>query len=152
MKRSASQSLPLGFTLIEVLLALALFVGSAAALSRLIIIGIENAEFAKEQTEAMIIAEARWSELESGILTISSLGTFPAEEFPGWQWTMAANADQTTGLYQVVLNVQKIVEAPRVGYTLKLTRLWFDETTATQTTTSTSTASPAPSGNTGGTQ
>jgi type II secretion system protein I len=131
MIRSRRSQAPSGFTLLEVLLALAIFVGSAAALSRLILLGIENAEYSQEQTEAMIIAEARWAEIEAGLLDPASAGAFNAPEFPEWQCALSANTQQTTGLYQIVLQLTKPAPPPAQGYSVRLTRLWFDEQTVT---------------------
>lgn len=120
-----------GFSLLEVILALAIFVASAAILSRLVLLGIENAEYSREQTEAMMIAEARWAEIEAGILDPTAAGTFASPEFPDWQCTIAANIDQTSVLYLVQIEITKPVPPPAQGHTLRLTRLWFDETLAT---------------------
>lgn len=116
-----------GFTLLEVLVALAIFVGSVAALSRLVLLGIENAEYSRWQAEAMMIAECRLAELQSGILTVNSVGTFPAEESPGWQWTMTAASESLAGLYRIQFEVRNISGGPGNGFTLRAHRLYFDE-------------------------
>lgn len=136
---------PAGFTLLEVLLSLAIFVGSAAALSRLVILGIDNAQYADWQARAMVLAESRWAELEAGILDITDVGTYPAPESADWEWTLNAQGDAIAGLYRVELVVRNVSAGPARGFTLRLKRLWFDDGGATggaQATTATGSRTP----------
>ena len=120
-----------GFTLLEVILALAIFVGAIAVLSRLLIVGVENAETAQWQSQAWLIAESRWSELESGIRTISETGPYEVEEMPGWQWSMQAESATLPNLYRITLTVQCVTNGPGMGTTIQLHRLYFDDTANT---------------------
>ena len=115
------------FSLLEVLLALAIFVGSAALLSRLVLLGIENAEFARLQAHALLLAESRFAELEAGILTVDDAGTYPVEEAPDWQWTLGVENQDTPGLYLVEIVVENISEGTARGYSLRLVRLYYDD-------------------------
>lgn len=116
-----------GFTLLEVLIALAIFVGATAILSRLILIGVESAEFSHRQTEAWLIAESHMAEFESGILTIDSAGTFVDEQHPQWQWTLQTEATPTTGLYRIVIAVSRTSDKTTEQSSFRLVRLYFDE-------------------------
>ncbi|MFO0944692.1 MAG: prepilin-type N-terminal cleavage/methylation domain-containing protein [Planctomycetota bacterium] len=138
------QATPRGFSLLEVLVALAIFVGSVAALSRLVLLGVENAEYSRWQAEAMMIAECRLAELQSGILTVNSVGTYPSTEAVGWQWTMSATSEALTGLYRVQFEIKNISGGPGDGFFLRVHRLYFDETAVEQATTDTTTAEAAP--------
>lgn len=115
-----------GFTLIEVILALVIFVGSIAVLSRLLILGGENAETCDWQARAWIVAESQWAEIESGARLMTDSGPFAIEEMPGWQWSFRAEQMDLPSLYRVTLRVEEAstTTAPRA---IELTRLFFDE-------------------------
>ena len=122
-----------GFSLLEVLLALGIFVASAALLSRLVILGIENAEYADLQAKALQLAESRFAELEAGIIYVEDAGADnPIEEDPDWVWTLFAESTGAVGLYLVEIEVSNISEGPRGGYSLSLTRYYFDDATLTE--------------------
>lgn len=138
-----------GFTLIEVLLALAIFVGATAAISRLIVLGIDNAQFCERQTEMRLIAESRFAELDAGVLTPVSVSDQPVEEFPDYQWDMTADTTELTGLMLVTVTVRNISTGPAAGMEFQLIRNYLDETAVIDATTTTdSTAATAASSGT----
>ena len=55
------------FSLLEVLLSLAIMVGAIAALSALIEVGIRHAVVARSMTEAQLLCESKMAEITSGI-------------------------------------------------------------------------------------
>lgn len=116
-----------GFTLLEVILALTIFVGSIAVLSRLIIVGVENAEMADWQSQAWLIAESRWAEIESGVRSLSDSGPFPVDEMPGWEWTFQLESMSMPALYRVTLAVRKQEQGPIPGPSIELSRFLFDD-------------------------
>lgn len=122
-----------GFTLLEVLLAVVIFVGSAAVLSRLVLIGMESAEYANIQAQAWNIAESRLEELNAGVLSVSSGGTFSLEEDPQWQYTVQSESTDTNGLYRVTVEVRKL-SGKGTGYSLRLLRYYFDESSVQNST------------------
>lgn len=124
MKRSAARR---GFTLLEVLLAVAIFVGATAVLSRLLVLGIENAEYADWHAQAWLVAESAWTELESGIHTLNESGPFPVEGMEGWQWSADVQTTDIPSLYRVTIRVEKFENGPGEGTSIELTRLYFDD-------------------------
>ncbi|MBY0585718.1 prepilin-type N-terminal cleavage/methylation domain-containing protein [bacterium] len=121
---------PSAFTLLEVILALAIFVGSIAVLSRLLIVGGEFSETAEFEAQAWLLAESRWAEIESGIRTLSQPGPFPIDEAPGWEWGFEATAGSLPSLYTVKLFVRKAGQLPGDAASIELTRLYFDDSSA----------------------
>lgn len=116
-----------GFTLLEVILALAIFVGAIAVLSRLLVVGVENAEMAEGQARAWLIAESRWAELESGVRSLSENGPFAVEEFPGWEWGFQIENSEYPSLYRVILSVRHAPSGQVPGESIELTRYLFDD-------------------------
>ena len=118
---------PTGFTLLEVLLALGIFVASAAILSRLVLLGLENAEFARWQAQAWTLAESHLAQLQSGILTLEDAGTVVPEGFEDWQVTMTIDDAGVDYLKLVVIEVQNVSTGPAGGYAQRFFRFVFDE-------------------------
>lgn len=139
-----------GFTLLEVILALAIFVGAIAVLSRLLVVGVENAEAAQWQSQAWLIAESRWSELESGIRTLSDSGPYEVEEMPGWQWSMQATSSNLPALYNVTLIVECVTNGPGMGTRIQLSRLYFDDSSSTSSSSTSSSSSTGSSSSSSG--
>jgi prepilin-type N-terminal cleavage/methylation domain-containing protein len=128
--KSSTRCRPAGFSLLEVILALAIFVGAVAVLSRLLIVGAEFSETAAFEAQAWLLAESRWAELESGIRDLSQPGPFPIEETPGWEWGFEATASQLPSLYTIKLFVRKAGQLPGDAPSIELTRLFFDDSAA----------------------
>ena len=117
-----------GFTLLEMILALAIFIGSVAVLSRLVLIGIENAEYSRWQAHAALIAESRFHELEAGILTIDQVGDVVQDpDYPEWEWTMSAQPADLTGLYLVTVEVRNVQRLSAKDFVFRLSRMWLED-------------------------
>ena len=93
-----------GMTLTEVLLALAIFVGALAVLSKLIHIGVRASEFAQLHTRAVLLAESKMGELTAGIEPISSSGEVFLED-PAWRWQLSVSDGPVAGLKWVSITV-----------------------------------------------
>lgn len=140
-----------GFTLLEVLVALAIFVGAAAALSRLAILGVENAEFSQWNAQAWSLIESRFEELSAGILTLENVGTIPMEEAPGWQCTMFADSTELTGLYRVTIEMRNVSGMKAEGFAVKAVRYYFDESSVQENSSSSGSSTGGAAGNSTGT-
>lgn len=137
--RPASALVPprCGFTLLEVILAVAIFAGAIAILSRLFVIGVENAEWSEWEAEAWLVAESRWAEIESGIRPLTPSTPATVEEMPGWEWGLNVEPAGPTDLYRVTVLVQRPPTTPNTPpYSVELTRLFFDDTANRQEATS----------------
>jgi type II secretory pathway pseudopilin PulG len=117
----------LGATLLETILALIIFAGSAAVLYRLLATGGENAERAEFEADAWLIAESAWAELQSGVRALNDSGPFPLDESPGWQWSLSASSTDVPDLYRVVVRVEDLRNGPERARSLELTRFFFDD-------------------------
>lgn len=117
---------PSGFTLLETLLAMGIFVAAAALLSRLVLLGIENAEYSLLQSRALNLAQSRLAQLEAGILLAEETGPLPAEEDPDWRWSLSVEPLDDVGLYRVEVRVENIAPGAGQGYSLRLARYHFE--------------------------
>ena len=118
-----------GFSLLEVLVAVTIFVGAIAVLSRLVTLGLENAEYSKMQAEGISLIESRFHELDAGLIDNSSVSDQTDDSFPDWQWSLTSEST-STNLYLIR------VTATHTGTTQRsftMTRYWFDAVAAQQT-------------------
>ncbi len=90
-----------GLSLFEVIIALAIFVGSIAAIGQLVSNGVRGAVQVKLQSQATLRAETKMAEVVAGIIPLhgSTGGVFPDD--PAWTWSVAAVAGSHEGLYYV---------------------------------------------------
>ncbi|QGJ71090.1 Hypothetical protein PBC10988_27930 [Planctomycetales bacterium 10988] len=85
-----------GFSLLEVILAMAILFFSLAAIGQLLDLGIRGAQGTREQTQAQLWCEAVMSEIKAGIITPDPVGEMPIEANPEWLYSIEwETADQT---------------------------------------------------------
>jgi type II secretion system protein I len=82
-------------TLFEVLLALAIFAGAAAAIGQLLASGVRGALHARAQTEAVLRCESKLAEVIAGAQGFQSTSDAPFPDDPNWSWSLSiSNAQQ----------------------------------------------------------
>jgi general secretion pathway protein I len=57
-----------GFSLLEVILALAILTGAVAVLGEIVRLGIRNAQVARDTTQAQLLCESKLAEITAGII------------------------------------------------------------------------------------
>ena len=80
-----------GFTLLEVIVSLSIFVAAFAALSQLFSLGAQAAVDAALQTQAAVRAEAKMAEVVAGIESFEAAEETPFEDDPNWRWSLELN-------------------------------------------------------------
>jgi general secretion pathway protein I len=118
MKRRSSPRR--GFTLLEVLVALVIFVGSVAVISRLISLGLDNADYSRLQSEGALLIENRFAEIDADM---ESSGDSD-DSFPGWTCSVG---EEPTGDFLLKFTA---TAKHTSGVSVTMTRLYFDETAA----------------------
>ncbi|MBX7102480.1 MAG: type II secretion system protein [Gemmataceae bacterium] len=104
-----------GLSLIEVLLALAIFLFSLVAVSRLIDIGADMALEIDQRGRAAQLAQSKLAEVMAGAVPLNSQGDTPCEgDDADWNWRMDAESETTPGLYKVTVTVGKDTRRGRV--------------------------------------
>jgi Tfp pilus assembly protein PilV len=109
-----------GLSLFEVIIALAIFMCSIAAIGQLIFSGVRAAVQARLQSQAVLRAETKMAEAVAGITNLhGSSGTFTDDT--SWTWTVAATQSQHEGLYLVEVTVAHAggTTAAKQSYTLR---------------------------------
>ena len=96
-----------GFSLLEVLAALAIFLISMIALGELISITGERALQVQQLSRASQFSQSKLAEVVSGAISLSSQsGDF--DEDPDWHWQVEADQDSSiTGLWRIQVKVSR---------------------------------------------
>ncbi len=94
-----------GLTLLEIVLAMAIFFGSMAALTQLAWNGTRAAVQARLKTQATIRCEAKLNEVLAGAVPMQSVSNTPFPDDSHWTWSQVVNAGSHPELVQLDLTV-----------------------------------------------
>jgi Tfp pilus assembly protein PilV len=92
-------------TLMEVLVSLAIFLMSLAALTRLVTMAGERALEAQYRSQATMYCLSQLAEVEAGSIALGSQGQTALEEDSEYEWSMDASQGQVVGLWTVTVTV-----------------------------------------------
>ena len=116
-----------GFSLLEVILALAILAASTAVLGRLVRLGIFAAGAAQDEPHAMQWCESRLEELALGIRPLTSQSDVPLPEDDEWTFAIDVQPTDLAGLLQVRCTVRRLETASR-SHQVSLDRWIIDPT------------------------
>jgi prepilin-type N-terminal cleavage/methylation domain-containing protein len=98
-----------GFSLLEVVLALAILTATVAILGELVRSGLRNAQLARDLSKAELIAESVLYQIESGSLPHQAAERTPVDLEPGWYYSVE-NASSGTPAQSGLLQLRVTVE------------------------------------------
>jgi general secretion pathway protein I len=114
-----------GLTLLEVIVALAIFVVSMSAVGNLLYIGTQRSMEAQQQALALIKCQSKMSEVIGGSVPLSSQNGVAFEEDSNWIWSMDATQQDAANLYAVKITVyRQNSDGPKVE--VSLSQMVFD--------------------------
>lgn len=96
-----------GMSLLEVLVALAIFLFSMVAIGRLVTASSERALEVRFQDEAVQICEAKLAEVSSGAIPLSSQDDTALDEDPDWHWSLDVEQGSITNLWNVTVKASR---------------------------------------------
>jgi type II secretion system protein I len=113
-----------GFSLLEVILALAILAGSLAALGEVMRQADRNASLSGDETQAQIIASSIMDELISGYRTLAPVTRmqYDALSEPPWLYSIEIASTNFTELIAVRISVEQEIEARLQPARFELTR------------------------------
>lgn len=119
--RSSRRRRRTGLTLFEVLLALAIFLVSLAALAHLIASGTRAAVQGRLQTEAIIRCKSKMAEVVAGAEAMETLSRVAFTDDPKWIWNLSVEQGPWPDLRTVQVTVSHIGTNPlgNTSYTLR---------------------------------
>jgi prepilin-type N-terminal cleavage/methylation domain-containing protein len=108
-----------GLSLLEILVALTIFLMAFVVLGRLVILGGDRAGDTQWQNQAVQLCECKMDELAAGIFPLQSQAAAPIAEAPDWQWAVNVQQTNVPNLYQVNVQVShQGFAASRISYSL----------------------------------
>jgi type II secretion system protein I len=115
---------PGAFTLLEVILALAILAGSLAALGEVMRMADRNAALTRDETQAQIVASSVMDELAAGARALAAVdrGVFDPEWDPQWLYSIATEPTAYAELLAVRVLVEQQLAAPLQPARFELTR------------------------------
>lgn len=106
-RRTTPSGLRQGMTLLEVVLALAIFFGAMAALAQLTWNGTRAALQARFKAQAVIRCETKLAELVSGVEPLQSQSNIPFPDDSAWTWSAMISPGSFPELVLIDVRVQR---------------------------------------------
>ena len=113
-----------GLSLLEVLVALAIFLMSLAAIAGLVDFGAERAQSAAMTTLGTRLAQSKLAEVEAGLTPPNSSESGTFEDEPDWTYALESGAALAANTYPVTVTVTRQMGGRR--YEVALTQIVFD--------------------------
>ena len=117
-----------GFSLIEVLIALAIFLGSLTTIAWFLDIAAQSSLEARQLTAAMLLCETKMDETVAGIYPLESTRNQTFEDHPEWNWSMDVSDGPVSGLLSVTIEIISS-ETPTASPAFSLNRWMRDPET-----------------------
>lgn len=128
-----------GMTLLEVVIALALFFAAMAAISQILKMGSVSAVKAQLRAEATLLGESKLNEVIAGILPLTPVEQQVFDGSPQWIWTLAVEDDTDATLKRLLLTVNHLAANGKSDHEVQFARLMRDPSIFQQSGSSSST-------------
>jgi general secretion pathway protein I len=92
-----------GLSLLEVIVALSIFLFALVAIARLVNLGSDLALDVEQRSRATQLCQSKLSEVVSGAVTLTSQSDTPFDEDPNWTWSLDCEQTSVTGLWNVTV-------------------------------------------------
>lgn len=115
-----------GLTLVEVVVALSIFMISSVTLGQLVATGARAAVLARLQTQAILHCESKIAEVLSGILPMETVSNAAMENNEDWTWSLDIQTGPHPDLLQLIVTVDYVVEGSLANGSFSLSRLVRD--------------------------
>ncbi|HXG13174.1 MAG TPA: prepilin-type N-terminal cleavage/methylation domain-containing protein [Gemmataceae bacterium] len=115
-----------GLSLLEVLVALAIFLVGMVVLGQMINLASEQALQVRQQGQAAQLCQSKLAEISAGAIPLSSEGETPFEEDPSWVWSIQAEPAEIPNLWRVSVRVSRAGAAEGVGVECVMSQLVLD--------------------------
>ena len=106
-RNSCQQCSRPGFSLLEVLLSIAILGGAMAVIGQLVNIGYRSAVEARIRSDANILVDGKMAEVSAGIIELQSVSASVIDENPDWMFSVDVQDSGQLGLLMVVVTVEQ---------------------------------------------
>jgi general secretion pathway protein I len=114
------------FTLLEVILALAILAGSVAITGELMRNGMMNAQAARDLTRGELVCESVMSQVVTGALAPSSVSDVPFDDDNRWLYSINVDSGQLQGLLVLTVSVHRDAAPGQLITPCKMVRWMID--------------------------
>lgn len=118
-----------GLTLIEVILAMAIFMMSYAAISRLVDLSAERVLEVRFRLQGTRLAQSKMDEVYAGVIPLEGDAGRPFEGEEPWRWAVDVQPGDFENLYRVTVTVSRELAGRDDPFEVRLTRLLIDPAT-----------------------
>lgn len=115
-----------GMTLLEVVIALAMFFAAMAAISQILRMGSDSAVRASIRAEGTLLGESKLNEVIAGIVPLQAVSSQPFESSSQWTWTLTVEDDTDVSIKRLLLTVSHQRTDGRIDHEVKFARLMRD--------------------------
>jgi general secretion pathway protein I len=106
-RRQPSRARRRGMSLLEVLVALAIFLSALIVLGRLVILGGERARDVQGLAQATQLCQSKMAEVVAGVVPLNSQSGTPFDEDPAWTWSLDCSQGDIANLWDVTVTVTR---------------------------------------------
>jgi len=96
-----------GLSLLEVIVAMAVFLFALVALGRLVSLGTDQAGEARDYSEAVVLCQSKLAEAAAGVVPLQGASEVPFDEDDQWTWSLQASQGAVATLWNVQVTVTK---------------------------------------------
>lgn len=100
-----------GFSLLEVILSVAILGGALVVISHGFYAGYRSASRARLQKEANMLCDSKMAELVAGVIDASNASGSPIEGYPEWKYSVDLGDADTRGLLMARVTVERETES-----------------------------------------
>lgn len=123
------------FSLLEVILAMAILFVSVAIIGELMRFGLNSARAARDKTKAILLCESLLNEIVAGITPAESFTDVPINDIAGeedadWTCSIDVQSLDSSGLVSVTVSVRQLTTNDRPPVEVSLTRWIADPSSA----------------------
>ena len=115
-----------GVSLLEVLLALGIFMGAVVALNQLSTNGVRSAIESRLQTQAILRCESKMGEVVATIEPLQDIGETAFDDDPNWTWSLATSEGPHADILTLTVTVAYTGQSSLSTSTFSLSRLIRD--------------------------
>lgn len=137
-----------GFSLLEVILALAILTGAIAVIGELVRVGTRNAEAARDLTQSQLLCESKLAEIASGLTVAEPVTMSLCPDDQDWLYSVAVESTAETGIVAVRVTLTR--NLPNQPQPLEFSMVqWMPDPAAATSTESTTAGQSSTTGTTG---
>ncbi len=131
-RHSLQQRSRRGLTILEVIISIGIFLGSATIIAQLLGTGTQAAVDGRLKSQQALLAESKMSELASGVVELSSSSAQSFDDqgdievSPAYKWSAEIDEGGQGDLLSVSVTVEHTTDQDEVDFTFTLTRLMRD--------------------------